>query len=418
MNRHAMADLVPPSEEKSPPASKRHPLLRMRYQLLGGLLLAIGLPLLINLSGNWHVAFAAILKTTVLAAAAAHLISYIIYKKLGVFPGVATFRTILPAFAIGYGLVLLFIVFLRQDYSRFQIGSSFLISVAWYFGLSLFIQRLEPHRLAIVPLGDTERLLPVDGVIWKQLTSPGAPVRGVQGVVADLRVDLPEDWERFITTCVLAGIPVYHVKQVLESLTGRVAIEHLSENTLGSLNPNQVYFAIKRACDWFSALGVLLLGAPFLLILGLVIRLESPGPALFRQQRVGYRGSVFTVYKFRTMRILSEDKRSEKDLAVTRENDDRITRIGRILRRTRIDELPQIINVLRGEMSWIGPRPEAVVLSRWYEEELPFYSYRHIVRPGIMGWAQVNQGHVASVQEVHEGLSRCPNHLPQVVGLD
>src|SRR5690606_21102978 len=110
------------------------------------------------------------------------------------------------------------------DYSRFQIGSSFLISVAWYFGLSLFIQRLEPHRLAIVPLGDTERLLPVDGVIWKQLTSPGAPVRGVQGVVADLRVDLPEDWERFITTCVLAGIPVYHVKQVLESLTGRVAI--------------------------------------------------------------------------------------------------------------------------------------------------------------------------------------------------
>lgn len=404
MNKHDIAGLAPRRREKTLPGDRRHPLLRIRYQLLGGLLLAVGLPFLASLTNNGHAALTAALKTTILAAVAAHLLGYIIYKKLKVFPGVAAFSTILPAFAIGYGLVVVIIIFLRLDYSLFQLGSSFLVSGAWYSGLSLFTQRLEPYRLAIIPLGDTERLMRADGVTWERLTSPHATVGKVQGVVVDLRVDLPEDWERFITSCVLAGIPVYHVKQMLEYLTGRVAIEHLSENTLSSLNPNQVYFMLKRVLDWLCALGVLLCGAPFLLILVLAIRLESPGPALLLQQRIGYRGSVFTVYKFRTMRILSQDKRSEKDQAVTQENDDRITRIGRVLRRTRIDELPQIINILRGEMSWIGPRPEVVVLSRWYEEELPFYPYRHIVRPGITGWAQVNQGHVASVHDVHEKL--------------
>ena len=86
---------------------------------------------------------------------------------------------------------------------------------------------------------------------------------------------------------------------------------------------------------------------------------------------------------------------------MTGDGDDRITRVGGFLRRTRIDELPQIINILKGEMSWIGPRPEALVLSSWYTGEIPFYRYRHVVRPGISGWAQVNQGHVADVDEVH-----------------
>jgi lipopolysaccharide/colanic/teichoic acid biosynthesis glycosyltransferase len=86
------------------------------------------------------------------------------------------------------------------------------------------------------------------------------------------------------------------------------------------------------------------------------------------------------------------------------DNDDRITRIGSWLRRTRIDELPQIFNILKWEMSWIGPRPEAEVLSLWYAGELPFYRYRHVVKPGISGWAQVNQGHVAEVAEVHRKL--------------
>jgi lipopolysaccharide/colanic/teichoic acid biosynthesis glycosyltransferase len=133
------------------------------------------------------------------------------------------------------------------------------------------------------------------------------------------------------------------------------------------------------------------------------VRLESPGPVLFRQGRTGYRGEVFTVYKFRTMRHDAEAG-DALESAITRPGDERITEVGRFLRRSRLDELPQLINILRGEMSLIGPRPEAEVLARWYEAELPFYRYRHIVRPGISGWAQVNQGHVAAVDDVLDKL--------------
>ena len=94
----------------------------------------------------------------------------------------------------------------------------------------------------------------------------------------------------------------------------------------------------------------------------------------------------------------------DRAAAMTADGDARITRVGAFLRRTRIDELPQLINVIRGEMSWIGPRPEAFALATWYEEELPYYSYRHIVRPGLTGWAQVNQGHVSDLPSVHDKL--------------
>jgi lipopolysaccharide/colanic/teichoic acid biosynthesis glycosyltransferase len=106
------------------------------------------------------------------------------------------------------------------------------------------------------------------------------------------------------------------------------------------------------------------------------------------------------MYKFRSMTVPGEKPVDARLSAMTRDDDDRVTRVGRFLRRYRLDELPQAINILKGEMSWIGPRPEAVPLSLWYEEELPFYRYRHIVRPGISGWAQVRQGHVVEVDDV------------------
>ncbi|MER9558731.1 sugar transferase [Mesorhizobium sp. M0323] len=384
-------------------ANKRHLLLRMRFQLLGGLTFAILLPALIRLSVDQEVIRSPNLQVTIFAAFIAHTTGYLFYKRIGNFPGVAAAGYILPTFALTYGLVFATIFFFRFDYSRFQAAASFIQSTLWYFGLSLATRRLDAHRLAIIPGGDVNRLESIPGVNWHRIHSPETIIEYATGVVADLRADLSDEWERYIADRALSGTPVYHVKQISESLTGRVEIEHLSENTLGSLNPNQAYLKIKQAIDWASALFVLVVFSPLLLFVAVAVKIDSPGPALFRQKRMGYRGRSYEVYKFRTMK-LSDIAVDEKEAAITKAGDARITRLGQFLRKSRIDELPQAFNILRGEMSWIGPRPEALVLSKWYEAELPFYRYRHIVRPGITGWAQVNQGHVAAVDDVLEKL--------------
>jgi lipopolysaccharide/colanic/teichoic acid biosynthesis glycosyltransferase len=221
--------------------------------------------------------------------------------------------------------------------------------------------------------------------------------------VADFSAELPAEWERFLADAALAGQVVYQVKQLSESLSGRVEVAHLSENNFGSLLPARGYFHLKTVIDFVAALMLLpILLLPMLLVC-LAIKVDSRGPAIFRQYRLGLSGKQIAVLKFRTMEVhdAGSDARSA---AMTVVEDERITGVGAFLRRRRIDELPQIINILKGEMSWIGPRPEALALSGWYVDEIPFYRYRHVVRPGISGWAQVNQGHVAHVDEVREKL--------------
>jgi lipopolysaccharide/colanic/teichoic acid biosynthesis glycosyltransferase len=159
---------------------------------------------------------------------------------------------------------------------------------------------------------------------------------------------------------------------------------------------------LKGLIDFLFAALLFVVTLPLMAAIALAIRIESKGPVLFRQKRVGHAGKSITVYKFRTMRDSQiEDLRLA---AITNHDDERITRVGKVLRNLRLDELPQIFNILKWEMSWIGPRPEAEVLSVWYTSEIPFYRYRHVVKPGISGWAQVNQGHVAEVDEVHRKL--------------
>lgn len=148
------------------------------------------------------------------------------------------------------------------------------------------------------------------------------------------------------------------------------------------------YLQAKRAFDLLAAVVGLVLLAPFLVVTGLLIRLESPGPALFCQMRTGRDGSAFCMLKFRTMR--------DGDSGLSHD-DARVTRLGRFLRKYRVDELPQLLNIIRGDMSWIGPRPQPVNYAETYAAKLDGYHDRHAVRPGITGWAQVNQGHVTGL---------------------
>ena len=371
-------------------------------QLFGGLLVAVGLPFL-AVSGGHFQALETVQRNVLYASLAALLVGHYFFRRFVFFPGARSSSYVVPIFTATYAIALTTFFFFRIDYSRLTFATSYLLCETWYFACHVLGSRARPRRLAVVPVGKARKVNRIPNIDWLWLRDSNAALPECDGIVVDLRADLSDDWERFIAERAIGGVPVYHVKQIEESVTGRVDIEHLSENSFGSLVPGLGYIKIKQLIDFVAALAVGLLLLPVLLLVALLIRLDSRGPALFTQRRVGYRGVPITVYKFRTMRY-EPVARAERDSAITQDGDARITRLGRYLRHSRIDELPQIVNILRGEMSWIGPRPEACTLSEWYENEIPFYRYRHIVHPGITGWAQVNQGHVAGVADVLDKL--------------
>lgn len=195
------------------------------------------------------------------------------------------------------------------------------------------------------------------------------------------------------------GVRVQDAGELYESVTGRVPVESIRANGLAfgaALIPTRYKRAIHRAVSFLSALFLAILLVPVGLLVAIVIKLDSPGPVFYTQERVGLNRRMFRLIKFRSMR---EDAESGSGPVWASENDPRITPVGKVLRKLRIDEFPQLINVLRGQMSLIGPRPERPNFVRVLEQEINYYDLRHCIRPGITGWAQVCADYGSNVEE-------------------
>ncbi|HVY07566.1 MAG TPA: TIGR03013 family XrtA/PEP-CTERM system glycosyltransferase [Burkholderiales bacterium] len=204
--------------------------------------------------------------------------------------------------------------------------------------------------------------------------------------------------------CKMKGIKIVEMPTFFEREYRQVLLESLNPSwmVLGD-GFRQGFFGsiVKRAFDLFASTVLLLLTLPILIVTAICIYMESGGPILYRQERVGLGGRTFTLYKLRSMKI---DAESGGTPHWAKANDDRTTRVGRIIRKYRIDELPQIFNVLKGEMSFVGPRPERPFFVDQLSKQIPFYEMRHNAKPGITGWAQVRYPYGASVDDAIEKL--------------
>lgn len=325
----------------------------------------------------------------------AYALAAVSINKLLYFPGKQSWLHILPAVGLSYGSVFFISGILFITFSNSFVLINSLLATLFFVGDFIRRNRHLPN-MAYIPHGRAGSAAQIPHANWICLNTPELPQTPVQAVVADLHCpDLSADWQRFLAACTLDGIPVYNIRQIEESLTGRVKIRHLYENDLGSLLPPAGYMLVKRLLDILCVLVVLPFVLPLMLLTAIAIRLESTGNVLFVQNRVGQGGREFKIYKFRSMRTDSEQNGAQ----LAQVGDSRITRVGSFIRKTRLDELPQFFNILKGDMSLIGPRPEQKVFVEQFEKSIPFYQYRHIVKPGLSGWAQVTQGYASNTDE-------------------
>ena len=303
---------------------------------------------------------------------------------------------------IVFGLFIAVLAIARiHIYSRTVVVSEFVVTAMLLVIFFSIEKRLFPKVLGVLPGIDASEFENYPWVKLKQLRLEKPELGQLDGIIANLGEGHGQKHTRYLTYIAQTRIPIYDINVLSEILWGRIQLTDLHIDDLDRFRPSIIHLAIKRLFDIVFVLSIspvaLLLG----LIISLAIKLDTPGPVLFSQERTGRHGKPFTMFKFRSM----YDNKYDEQSSFAVKNDKRITSSGKVLRRLRLDELPQLWNVLKGEMSTIGPRPEQLQFTTHFDELIPYYGFRHIVRPGITGWSQVMFGYAATDEQTRTKLA-------------
>ena len=338
---------------------------------------------------------------------------------------------VIPEFGIGHNvlfagvLTLSFVLILWRRIDEWIISSSFLRERVYVVGCGVkaraIVQMLRSRRDAGYKVvgwsGESNECESAESLEedLRKLRDSRSRVDRIVVALGDRRQVMPI---RELLNLRVSGVVIDDADAVVERLSGIIPLEGLSPSSILFSHRFRIRTTqeiIRRCLSIFVAFVALVLCLPVIPLIAIAVRLSSPGPVLFRQTRVGFRGRLFTTLKFRTMRA-----DAEANGAVWATNGDpRITRIGKFMRKTRLDEIPQLWTVLSGDMAFVGPRPERPEFVQWLCNEIPYYDLRHLIRPGLTGWAQVRYKYGASLEETKRKLEYDLYYLKHLsVGLD
>ncbi len=320
---------------------------------------------------------------TLVGANCAVFIIAVFLQQMKKLPGKLVLSHVIPVTASVFGLLILGLILSRLEYSRVLLVASFIITLLWYaIRYSLRKPKTRVEQFLVVPYGTSQTLLQFPGH-WRVLSRPPEePIATQEAIVVDTYANLPNEWADFIANCVMNNRTVYDATHLREGLTGQIALQDARADHLDKLFIHPLRLWTKRLLDIVAALALLIITIPVSIMIAIAVKLTSKGPVLYIGLRVGQREKPFKMVKFRSMSATPTKQ---------------VTFVGRFIRAFRLDELPQLWNVLKGDMSLIGPRPEDQSLHDTYKKQIPYYRYKYMIKPGITGWAQVMHGHTHAV---------------------
>jgi lipopolysaccharide/colanic/teichoic acid biosynthesis glycosyltransferase len=366
-----------------------------------GFLFCVVLPIPIYATGEPFATELAGTEFTIISTAIGYMVVWYCGRRLDAFPR-ATLQGnigyVAPVAVLTYALIAAILLLMRVDYSRIQFVGSGVLTLLWMAGVAQLRARYLIRNYAVIPRSSIADMPILATCRWLDFDEVQRLGIRVDAIVADLSAGLGQSRLAALADAAIAGVPVLDRRYIVETLTGRTPLGGLTPNEFGALLPSRQYLVVRRLVELGVTVLLLPVLVPVLLVVAAVVRLDSPGPVFFVQTRIGRRGQPFRMIKFRTM------YHGAGGPSFTAAVDPRVTRVGAWLRRCRLDELPQVFNILRGDMSWVGPRPEAASLEKGYVRDIEHFALRGIVRPGVTGWAQINQGYAHAPDEMRSKL--------------